>query len=1106
VYHRTLADATDLHRWADRLEARSRLPELLRRLILATPLGIDRVSFPAGEGIQLGGWDGVLVARSASPFVPEGYSVWEFGVNSKVKAKADEDYRKRTDEPLGLRQSDTTYIFVTPRRWSRKEGWVAERQAEGTWKEVRAYDADDLEQWLHQAPAVHLWLSVITGKHPQTAVDLEHFWEEWSEVTRPPLSPSLLISGREEPVQRLQDWLSSGVSSLTIKADTRDEVVAFLAAVIDHMPAEERLSQFSRTIVVTDQLSWNHLVASNAGLILIPTFDIRGGTTRATRAGHHVLIPRGRDDSENETTVKLSRIRHAHAREAFRVMGVAEERLDNLARLAHRSLMALRRRLVINEELQQPAWAKPAEARSLVSALLAGGWSDVELGDREIVVRLSRQEYDQVSATLVRWANEPDPPVRRVGNTWMLSAKEDAWPLLTRFLTRDDLELFESVVLDVLGTPDPRFELPTEQRSIAGILGKTPAHSGLLCTGLVDTIALMGAYSDTPQFADALSGQERANRIVRALLTRGNEDWRIWASLAHHLPRLAEAAPSEFLSSAERVLLTDPPVLLQLFEDSQSTPLFGSSAHTGLLWALELLAWHPDYLGRAALLLARLAAREPGGKLMNRPGNSLREIFLCWHPQTTATLQQRLDVLDLLRQREPSVMWGVLCQILPGQHSVSLRTSVPQWRDWMPDPLPTITYAEVYEAAESVVARLLSDVGDNPHRWKVLIEMIDDVPQQARENILRHLMAADRATFSEEARLAIREALRSLVSKHRAFPEARWVLPDDVLERLDTACARYEPESPVEQHAWLFSSQPIHVAPFGENWEARYQAISETRLRAAEQVYSHSGLEALLNFAAIVDEPVELGRTLGTSDLLAAEEDLFLLEASGVVPEERLAKLEWLCLPALEREERGPRILHREMARNPAFFIELLSFVYRASNEEPKELTPDEHLRNRRAYELLQSWRDMPGRRADGSIEAEALERWVTEVRTAVRAVERLAVADTAIGEVLSRSPKDSDGSWPSAAVRNIIDAIGSEELEDGFMVGAFNSRGVFIKAIGEGGAQERELAATYRGYAELVPARWPRTAAMLNLFAEQYLAHAREADIRAELEEDLRW
>jgi len=607
-------------------------------------------------------------------------------------------------------------------------------------------------------------------------------------------------------------------------------------------------------------------------------------------------------------------------------------------------------------------------------------------------------------------------------------------------------------------------------------------------------------------------------------------------------------------------------------------------------------------------------------------------------------------------------MWGVLCQILPGQHSVSLRTSVPQWRDWMPDPLPTITYAEVYEAAESVVARLLSDVGDNPHRWKVLIEMIDDVPQQARENILRHLMAADRATFSEEARLAIREALRSLVSKHRAFPEARWVLPDDVLERLDTACARYEPESPVEQHAWLFSSQPIHVAPFGENWEARYQAISETRLRAAEQVYSHSGLEALLNFAAIVDEPGELGRTLGTSDLLAAEEDLFLrqlvqselrayrllarayvfarggakgwdwieervaivargelspaqqavvfqflpfnhrswaflasfgeevqrlywieieprglvvddydeaigyllrydrphaafyvtanslenmqpgvhaetvagvleqfvsgpveqaihlhalgyhisnalayLEASGVVPEERLAKLEWLCLPALEREERGPRILHREMARNPAFFIELLSFVYRASNEEPKELTPDEHLRNRRAYELLQSWRDMPGRRADGSIEAEALERWVTEVRTAVRAVERLAVADTAIGEVLSRSPKDSDGSWPSAAVRNIIDAIGSEELEDGFMVGAFNSRGVFIKAIGEGGAQERELAATYRGYAELVPARWPRTAAMLNLFAEQYLAHAREADIRAELEEDLR-
>jgi hypothetical protein len=761
MLHRTLVGATDLHRWADRLEARSRLPELLRRLIYATPSSIDRIAFPAGEAIQQGGWDGILFAESANLYIPDGCSVWELGVNSKVKAKADEDYRKRTQAPLGLKPQETTYVFVTPRRWSGKDGWASERHAEGIWKEVRAYDADDLEQWLQQAPAVHLWLSIISGKHPQTAVDLEHFWMEWSEVTRPPLSPSLLTSGREEVLKQLYAWLRGEASTLAVKADSRDEVIALLAAMIQQMSDVERVSLLSRAIVIADQVSWHSLVTSDAGLLLIPTFDITSGTTRATRSGHHVLIPRGRDDSDSDATITLPRMRRVHARDAFLAMGVPKERADDLARLVRRSLMALRRKLAINKEMQQPAWAKPAEARSLLPALLAGGWNDAQPGDREVIARLARREYDQVNTILVRWANEPDPPVRRVGNTWMLSAKEDAWPLLARYLTWDDLELFESVVLDVLGVPDPQFDLPNPQRSMASLFGKASAHSGLLRAGLVDTLALMAVYSSTMQFADALSGQERTNRVVRLLLSRGNEDWRIWASLSSFLPRLAEAAPSEFLSSAERTLITEPPVLLQLFEDSQSPPLFGSSAHTGLLWALELLAWHSDHLGRAALLLAWLAAHEPGGKLMNRPSNSLCEIFLCWRPQTTATLQERLDVLDLLRQREPGVAWGVLCQILPREYSTSHPTSLPQWREWVPDPQPTITYTEMYEAAEKVTERLLQDAGDKQHRWKKLIELIDDVPQRARASIVQQLADVDIATLSAETRFTIREACQS---------------------------------------------------------------------------------------------------------------------------------------------------------------------------------------------------------------------------------------------------------------------------------------------------------------------------------------------------------
>jgi hypothetical protein len=1261
MFHRTLVDATDLHRWADRLDARSRLPELLRRLIHASPSSIERIGFPAGEGVQQGGWDGVLIAQSTHPFVPDGYSVWELGVNSKVKAKADEDYRKRTAEPRGLNPNETTYVFVTPRRWGGKDDWISERKEDGVWKEVRAYDADDVEQWLHQAPAVHLWLSIMSGKHPQTARDLETFWVDWSEVTYPPLSPVLLTSGREETLDLINTWLRGQAATLTVKADTRDEAVALLAALIQQMPADERLSLFARTTVVTDQVSWHHLVASNAELILVPTFDITSGTTRANQAGHHVFIPRGRDDSESSATVKLPRIRRSHARDVFISMGQSEERANDLALLARRSLMALRRRMAVNEEVQQPEWSKPAEARNILPALLAGGWSDTQLGDREIIARLARQEYDHVSTTLVRWANEPDPPVRKVGSAWMLSAKEDAWLLLARFLTRDDLERFEAVVLDVLGVSDPQFDLPLEQRTIAGLLGKMPAHSGLLRTGLVDTLALMGSYSHVTEFNDGALGQEWANRIVRALLRRGYENWHIWASLSDLLPRIAEAAPSTFLTEAEHTLETEPPLLLQLFEDGQSLPLFGSTAHTGLLWALELLAWNSDYLGRSAILLAWLAAREPGGKLMNRPISSLREIFLCWNAQTTATLFQRMDALDLLRQREPEVAWSVLCQILPGRHSISRPTSSPQWRDWIPEPRPAVTYAEVDEAAANIVERLLQDVGDDSNRWKALIELIDQVPQQAGEKIAQCLIAIDSATLSAETQLTIWETLRSLINKHKAFPEARWVLPVSMLEQLEVARERYLPAEPEERHSWLFSSKTEFMPPFGDDWEARHRVISEARLQAVGEVFALGGLDALLGFALKVEQSDILGHILGVSELLAVEEDRFIsqyvrsdtpqlrqfarafvtarghakgwewieakvttmvrenlspaqqagffqflpfahrswdllasfepetqqlywsevqpfgllaedydaaveqllqhdrpqaafyvtaarfedpkpgisgervadilerfifgtldphmsidlggyhiaaalayIEASGDVPDDRIARLEWLCLPLLENERRGPQVLHREMARNPQFFVELLTFVYRAENEEARDLTPDERLHHQRAYDLIRTWRRMPGEQADGSIDAEELQDWVAAVRSGAQAVERRAIADRCIGEVLARSPKDPDGSWPSIAVRNIIEAVRSENLEEGFSIQVYNSRGSFWKSLGEGGVQERGIAAKYRDYAGLVRGQWPRTAAILDRLVEDYLAQAREADLQAELEEDL--
>jgi addiction module HigA family antidote len=215
---RTLVDATDLAGWADRLESQSQLPRVVRGLVLATVERAGRVAFAAGEGVQLGGWDGIVDVPRGNAFVPDGPSAWELGVGRQVKRKADSDYAKRTKDPLGLDPSETTYVFVTPRRWSKKQEWAAEKQAEGVWREVRAYDADDIEAWLEFAPGVHVWLSTLIGKHPEGADSLRGFWERWAGVTGVPMSAELVISGRSEEAGRVLEWLRGGPSSLALRA------------------------------------------------------------------------------------------------------------------------------------------------------------------------------------------------------------------------------------------------------------------------------------------------------------------------------------------------------------------------------------------------------------------------------------------------------------------------------------------------------------------------------------------------------------------------------------------------------------------------------------------------------------------------------------------------------------------------------------------------------------------------------------------------------------------------------------------------------------------------------------------------------------------------
>ena len=248
-------------------------------------------------------------------------------------------------------------------------------------------------------------------------------------------------------------------------------------------------------------------------------------------------------------------------------------------------------------------------------------------------------------------------------------------------------------------------------------------------------------------------------------------------------------------------------------------------------------------------------------------------------------------------------------------------------------------------------------------------------------------------------------------------------------------------------------------------------------------------------------------RTLQRSSLVYEIGTLLdYLERSETVGAQRVAQLEFEYLPLLEGSRRPARVLHRELAGNPQFFIDILKAVFRAEDEEPREPPDSERTLAMLGYRLLDSWhRPAPGLQDDGTVDEQQLNAWVDAARALAAASRRGKIADQQIGRVLRWVPDDPNGLWPGRIVRDLVERIESRDLDTGLELGLQNSRGVTTRGLTDGGAQERALQVKYLGFAQEVGAKWPRSAAIQRHIARAYAQQARMEDEQAEITED-RW
>ena len=848
--------ARQIEGWAENLDARDLLPVLLRRLIHATGRELRQVDFPGYDNAQRHGSDGRVEADAATPWVPEGQSVWEFGVDQRPGRKAEQDYQARLRTLSSAERAECTFVFVTPRNWQGKVKWVRAKEAAGDWKAVKALDASDLEQWLETTIAPRIWLARKLGIPTEGFKTLDEFWSRWAEASDPPLTAAIFAPSVAAHVKDFRKWLEKepGDRPRTVAADSRDEAVAFLACLLRHedLPA----GTHDRAVVFESASALRTLAGSSSLIPIVYTEEVEREIASLYRQCHCIVVrPRNAVDREPDIAVEL--MAHAAFEQALADMGIEQDRFDRLASESGRSPTVLRRRLSEIDAIRKPSWAgDEAVARRLIPMALVGAWHSGTKADSEVLTALTRREYDEVEGSIADLLQREDCPVWCVDQYRGVVSKIDALFAIRWWITAEDVTAFLHVAKCVLSESDPALELPEDQQWAAGLYGKVREHSSALRNGVCETLVMLSVHGNT-LFRDRL-GIDVASRVanlIKGLLDPFTSE--TLRSNDRDLPAYAEAAPDEFLKLLEEDLRQTKPVLLALLRPVGAGP-FERPWRSGLLWALERLAWNPRNLRHVVNVLARLSQTKIDDNWVNRPINSLSSIFRWWLPQTAAPLEVRIKALEALCRNFPEIGWQICIRQFEGSRQIGHCSDRPRWRNDAAGAGRGVSGREQYEFARKALDLALSWP---VHRHAVetlgdLVERIGNMEGEDQSRVWDVIDTWSLRESDEKAKTALRTRLRRAVLGRRGRLSG---LDAQQRDRARRICDALASRDQVQRHAWLFVPRAMWEVSSDEldedrpDWKKREKQVHELRVEAMAEIWSARGLEGALALLADCD-------------------------------------------------------------------------------------------------------------------------------------------------------------------------------------------------------------------------------------------------------------
>ena len=849
--------AKDLTAWASgNREAQGDLPILVRRLVHTTTSDASKIDFPGGDSIGTPGSDGVVIIGKGNAWVPDGESLWEVSCRADCKTKAKEDCQKWDDNKISAEErAKKSFVFVTPYIWpqrDKKGEWEKEMQEQHGWRNVRVLDANDLEQWVDTSTSVQAWMArklSISVSFPGV-VTLEEEWERWASVTQPEMSFDSAVVGQQNALANLMEWLNKPPSGhFRVFAESREQASAFVCAGL-----KKHREYADRLLVVWDNQTDARMLLNAEKMpqpIILFVEESKYASILERKA--HVIIAdvQGGQRDNGGKGGRLRRISQDEFVKSVIDMGFSEKEANKLNRESGRSITVLRRRLASRDSIVRPKWAKNENAKTMIAAALVGQWDENSEFDRDFISQLAGTSYKEFESQINEFRRLDDAPIEKIGNVWIVKSRIDSLLGVAESIVSSDLQMFWKKMECVLTIRNPAVDLSNEEKMLAAVRGQVPPYSRTLFPAVTDTLVLLSVYQE--QITACENVGESVEALIQKVLKNAKSDR--WYSLSGLLPKLAEAAPDVFLSALEKDLRDENPSVSSLFSPDFDW-MFSKYDHTGLLWALEILAWNKRFLPRVIDALAKMNFALPGN-LANRPSNTLLSFFRPWFPQCGMQVDERIEQFRRLSEAHPEITWH-LSQTMVQGHDTAMDNALPRWSGVPEFAARKVTNCEYWQMKRAAFDIMMNLVSGRIERIIAVLEIFESLSSKQIAQFADVVATWGTTAGDEEKAEARAKIINNLYLCRLRIADESKKYYDFRIQVFEELREKLAPESLILRHKWLFENSWVELPDYPQV-EGRDEERLQKRKEAVLEIYESKKTEGVFQLAACCGDSACVG-------------------------------------------------------------------------------------------------------------------------------------------------------------------------------------------------------------------------------------------------------